>query len=79
MKELSMIEVIKDLNEQGKKVIAITPRYVLCDWEEDDSYVSWRYVTSSNGRVVTELGHYTRKDNCCIEDAINNFANRIGA
>lgn len=78
MKELSMIEVIKDLNEQGKEVIAITPRYVLCDWKEDDSYVSWLYFTSSNGRVSLEIGHYTRKDNCGIEDAINNFSNRIG-
>ena len=78
MNDLSMIEVIEDLNKQGKKVIAITPRYVLCYWAIDESYVSWLYFTSPNGRVVLEIGHYMRQESGSEEDAINNFSNRIG-
>lgn len=52
-----MFEAMRILNEQGKEVIAMGPRLVLCYWEADKSYVSW-YWYRHGDTVVLENGDY---------------------
>ena len=51
-------KAIELLDAQGKEVIVITPTHVLCLWEQDNSYVMWRWYITVGGNIATESGTY---------------------
>jgi len=68
--------LVRDLNKRGLRLIALVDNLILCDWDEDGSYVSWRFFITDE-RLHLVYGHYTRKDVHTLADAKHNFLNRV--
>jgi len=53
-----MIKLIEQLEAEGKRLLAISDRYIMVHWEEDHSYVIWLCLENTNGKYVFECGKY---------------------
>lgn len=37
------IDMMRQLEEEGKELIAVTDEYILVYWHQDKTYVAWKY------------------------------------
>ena len=72
----NLLKAVEQLNAQGKEVIAITPTHVLCLWEQDNSYVSWRWYITQGGNIATENGVYLQNTMYNQSEAVVTFHER---
>ena len=85
MQSNDMVELLEQLEREGKDLIAITDEYILVYWYQDKSYVSWKYWhTGPGGKYVFEVGNYLKIHNqgfvgntVSKNEAIKWFAERI--
>ncbi len=71
--------LLEQLNIEAKDLLALTDEYILVYWNEDKSYVSWKYWhTGRNGKYVFEYGNYLPiGKGVSKNEAIKWFAERI--
>lgn len=78
MHSQDIIKLEHQLSGEMKELIALTDKYVLVKWIQDNSYVSWRYYLNQAGdKYIFEIGHYIRCENTTVEKAIAAFSERI--
>ena len=78
MNRYELQELLEQLDNEQKELIAVTEKFVLVYWHQDYSYVSWRHYYI-NGKFVFEIGEYwpvpLTDEN--TDKAIKKFAERI--
>ena len=74
MKE-GMKQLIKQLDQEDKELIAVTDEYILVKWLEDKSYVSWMWYVRDN-KFIFECGHYMPCTNA-TEEQINTVKEKL--
>ncbi len=73
-----LIKLSKQLDREGKELIAITDTYILVYWWKDKSYVSWQYTWSNALGCYTFLyGDYLSVKGASKNEAIKQFSERV--
>lgn len=67
---------IVELEKQGKDVVAIDNKLVLCYWAQDNSYVSWRWYLSDKLEVHCENGEYMQANLTTLDQAVKAYYER---